>query len=173
MTRQHSAALIYTPDADPAPMLEQVVRAFQARGVALAGAIQHARGACDMELELLPSSTRMSISQNLGGGSKACRLDAAAMAEASSIVRKAIDKGPSLVVFNKYGAQEVEGKGLHDEIALAISAGIPVLIPVPERFLPQWSAFTAGEFTALPCSAEAVLSWWDALSADTSANQAF
>ncbi|HJV88391.1 MAG TPA: DUF2478 domain-containing protein [Noviherbaspirillum sp.] len=163
MTQHQLAALIYPPEIDPAPILEDAARQLHARGVAVAGAIQHASGPCNMELELLPSGCRMAISQNLGSGSLGCRLDASALAEAASIVRKAIDNGPELVVFNKYGAQEAEGKGMHDEVALAITVGIPVVIPVPERFLPQWSAFTGGEFTALPCTAQAVLSWWEAL----------
>ncbi len=163
MTQHHLAVLIYPTDFDPAPILDDAVRKLLARGVAIAGALQHASGPCDMELELLPSGRRISISQNLGSGAMGCRLDAAALAEAASIVRKAIDNGPDLAIFNKYGAQEAEGKGLHDEIALAITAGIPVVIPVPERFLPQWSTFTAGEFATLACSTPAVLSWWDAL----------
>lgn len=117
-----------------------------------------------MELELLPSAQRISISQNLGPGSTGCRLDAAALAQAASEVRQAIHSGPSLAIFNKFGVAEAEGRGMHDEIAAAVMAAVPVLIPVGERFLPQWSDFTGGEFTALPCTTDAILSWWDAFS---------
>lgn len=163
MTQLPIAALVYSRDVDPSPALIEAVREFRVRNVALAGAIQHADGACSMELELLPSARRMPISQNLGSGAQGCRLDAAALAEAASLMRQAIDNAPALAIFNKFGVQEAEGKGLHEEIAAAITAGIPVLIAVAERFLPQWSAFTGDEFTTLPCTADAILSWWDAI----------
>ena len=163
MTRSLIAALIYSPNTDPGSALVEVVRILRARGVALAGAVQHGSVSCSMELELLPSARRISISQNLGNGAKGCRLDSVALAEVASVVRQAIDSGPSLVIFNKFGVQEAEGKGLHHEIAAAVTNRIPVLIAVGERFLPQWSEFTGGEFTPLPCTADAAVSWWDAL----------
>jgi hypothetical protein len=166
MTPLPIAALIYDPETDPAPALVEVVRALRTRGVTLAGAIQHATESCAMELEFLSSDRRMSIAQNMGSGAGSCRLDARALAEAASVIRQAIDSAPSLAIFNKFGTQEAEGKGLHDEITAAVTAGVPVLIPVGERFLPQWSAFTGGEFAALPCTAHAALSWWDAISED-------
>lgn len=160
------AALVYGPDSYPASALVEVARVLGARGVALAGAIQHDTGPCSMELELLPSALRLSISQNLGSGAIGCRLDATALAEAASIIRRAIDSAPSLMIFNKFGTQEAAGEGLSDEIAEAVMAGVPVLIAVGERFLAQWSAFTGGEWTQLDCSAEAALAWWNAVSGE-------
>ncbi|RZI39956.1 DUF2478 domain-containing protein [Herbaspirillum sp. HC18] len=155
------AALVYGSGVDASPVLTGIVRELQRRGVALAGAIQHDEGPCSMMLELLPSGARMSISQVLGNGVTGCRLDSAALADAASRIRQAVDADPQLAVFNKFGAQEVEGAGLRDEIAAAVTGGIPVLVPVSDRFLEQWSAFAGGEFTQLDCSVEAALAWWD------------
>lgn len=164
MTSLPIAALIYGLDTDPGPVLAETARTLRARGVALAGAIELATGSCAMELELLPSARRIAISQELGSGASGCRLDTAALAEAASMVRQAISGAPSLVIFNKFGTQEAEGGGLHGEIAAAVTAGLPVLIPVAQRFLPQWTEFTGGEFTALSCEPDAALSWWDSIS---------
>jgi len=163
------AALVYPADTNPSPVLVEVARALQARGVSLIGAIQHDLGpkeTCGMELELLPSGVRLPMSQDLGPGSNACRLDPAAMAEASAQVRKAIEAGrPELAIFNKFGAQEVAGDGLRDEMVATVMAGIPLLTAVAERFGDDWAAFTGGEASLMPCTVEAALAWWSALSA--------
>lgn len=171
MSTQHStprtiAALVYQPGTDPSPVLEKVVRALQQRGVALAGAIQHSDGPCSMELELLPSGRRLPISQNLGSGASGCRLDTVALAEAASIMRRAIDASPQLVVFNKFGAQEAAGRGLRDEMTAAAVGGLPVLTAVSAALLNEWSDFTGGGAVQLPCSVDAALAWWDALATD-------
>lgn len=163
LNRAKIAALVYGPGVDPSPVLLEVVRKLQERGVALAGAIQHSAGPCSMALEILPSGLRIPISQELGSGATGCRLDSAALAEAASMVRRAIDTAPALVVFNKFGAQEAGGSGLYDEMATAMIAGIPVLTAVNETLLPQWTAFTGGEFVRLACSAEAAQTWWDSI----------
>lgn len=167
MPRMPIAALVYGPDIDPDPVLASIVRVLQGRGLALAGAIQHGgAGLCSMDLELLPSGLCMPISQDLGSGAISCRLDTTALAEAASIIRRAIDASPALAIFNKFGTQEVAGGGLRDEMAAALMAGVPVLTMVGERFLPQWLEFTGGDSVQLPCSAEAALDWWNAVSAD-------
>ena len=155
------AALVYGAGVNASLVLTEIVRELQRRGVSLAGAIQHDEGPCSMTLELLPSGERMLISQELGNGVAGCRLDSAALADAAALLRLAMNTAPHLAVFNKFGAQEVAGGGLRDEIASAVMNGIPVLIPVSDRFLAQWSAFTGGEFAQLDCSAEAALAWWD------------
>lgn len=167
MNRTKIAALIYGPGIDPSPVLVEIVRSLQERGVALAGAIQHSAGPCSMALEILPSGLRIPISQSLGSGASGCRLDSAALAEAASLVRRTIESAsaPALVVFNKFGAQEAGGSGLYDEMAAVMIAGMPVLTAVNEALLPQWTAFTGGEFARLTCSAETALAWWDGIAA--------
>lgn len=164
MTSMPIAALVYGPETDPSPTLTEVVRILQARGVVLAGALQHDNGPCSMELELMPSGRRMSISQDLGAESAGCKLDTTALAEAGSLIRRAIDGSPMLAVFNKFGTQEAAGDGLRDEMAAALMAGIPVLTAVGERFLPQWLEFTGGDSVQLACTADAALHWWAAVS---------
>ena len=162
------AAVVYSPDTDPSPLLAAVAAALGARGVRVAGVVQHDLGPremCGMELEVLPSGARMPMTQALGEGATGCRLDPAALAEAGAQVRAAIDTGPQLVVFNKFATQEVAGGGLRDEMAAAVLAGIPLLTAVAERYVDEWQGFTGGESTLLACTQEAMLAWWDTLSA--------
>jgi hypothetical protein len=155
-------ALIYGSGTDPACVLEKVVVDLRQRGIALAGAIQHSGEACSMTLELLDSGSRIPISQNLGAGSGACRLDLSALAQAASLVRKAIDASPALVVFNKFGAQEAAGDGMRDEMLMAAMAGLSIIVPVRDSLLPQWKEFVGDDFVQLDCDTKAVLAWWDA-----------
>lgn len=157
------AALVYGPGADPPGVMGTVIATLRQRGVALAGAIQFNTGSCTMTLELLPSGLHIPISQDLGSGAGACRLDSGALADAAAQIRQAIDASPALAVFNKFGAQEAAGAGLRDEMATAAMAGLPVLTTVRDSLLNQWVEFTGGESVQLPCSVEAALAWWDSL----------
>ncbi|WP_420474528.1 DUF2478 domain-containing protein [Noviherbaspirillum sp. ST9] len=166
MNRLNIAALIYGDGIDPAPVLADVVAELRKRDVALAGVIQHGDSSCAMTLELLSSGERVSISQDLGSGSRGCRLDSTALAGTASRVRQAIDASPALAVFNKFGSQEAAGKGLSDEMAAAATAGLPVLTAVRDSLLEQWAEFTGGEYARLDCSTQAALAWWDGLNPD-------
>ncbi len=65
-----------------------------------------------------------------------CGLDVSALAETTSIIRNAINDRLDLVVVEKFGELEQNGKGLIDEILQTIVEGIPLLISVPEAALP-------------------------------------
>ncbi|HZW21570.1 DUF2478 domain-containing protein [Noviherbaspirillum sp.] len=160
------AALVYRDGIDPAPVLQDVVSLLRQRGVVVGGAVQHGDVGCAMTLELLPSGVRVPISQDLGSGASGCRLDSVALAEAASLVRKAIDASPQLAVFNKFGSQEAVGSGMHAEMVAAVTAGVPILTAVRDTLLPQWEEFTGGQSAQLSCTVEAALAWWDALASD-------
>ena len=66
---------------------------------------------------------------------------------------------------NKFGAREVGGAGLRDDMAATVLAGVPLLTAVGERFMPEWREFTGGEFTALKADVADILAWWAALRA--------
>ena len=91
-----------------------------------------------------------------------CRVDPAALARGSVAVRGAIGRGVDLVIINKFGAQEVSGAGLRDEMGETVMAGVPLLTAVGERFLEDWKQFTGGDFVLLPPQLDAILQWWSA-----------
>ena len=164
------AAIVYRPADEVEALLLRVARTLAARGVRVGGVLQHDRiapasGACAMELEDLTSGARFALSQALGSGSGACRLDPAGLAQAAMAVRAACEKGVELIFINKFGGQEAGGGGLRDEMALAALAGVPLLTAVGERFLPDWHTFTGGAGTLLAPDLAQVLAWWDALHA--------
>lgn len=162
------AAILYSPEDNVEAVLAAAAVRLAARGVRLGGVIQHDIGGtlddpCAMELEDLASGARFSLSQELGRGSEACRLDPDALARAAMMVRGGIDHGAELVIFNKFGAQEAAGAGLRDEMGLAVLAGRPLLTAVGHRFLPEWTEFTGGSGSLLEPTVDSVIAWWSAI----------
>lgn len=162
------AAILYKPTDHIEPVLLAAARAIAASGARLGGVLQHdiptvIDDPCAMELEDLANGARFALSQELGSGSEACRLDPAALARAAMSIRNALEAGADLVVANKFGAQEAAGAGLRAEMALAVTSGVPLLTAVGERFLAEWQDFTGGETTLLPPNTDAILAWWQAI----------
>jgi len=65
-----------------------------------------------------------------------------------------------LVIVNKFGKTEAEGRGLRSEIAEAILASKPVLTAVSTRIYPAWQSFTGSFGTMLICDESIVRGWW-------------
>lgn len=162
------AAIVYRPTDNVEAVLIAAARELAARGVKLGGVLQHdiatvVDDPCAMELEDLASGERFALSQDLGSGSEACRLDPASLAHAAVAVRVAIEQGVELVMINKFAAQESLGAGLRTEMGAAVMAGIPLLTAVGERFLSDWNEFTGGASVLLPPDVSRVLDWWSSV----------
>lgn len=99
------------------------------------------------------------ISQNLGRNSRGCSLDMGGLAEAGQVLRQALDQQPDLVFINRFGYGEVQGRGLKQEFSELISAGIPLLTLVSEKYLDGWQAFSAGLAHTLPLERAAIEQW--------------
>ena len=159
------AAVVYKPTDNIEALLARAAHALTARGVRLGGVLQHdiptvIEDPCAMQLENLETGESIPLSQDLGRGSVSCRVDPDALARGSVAVRGALERGVDLVIINKFGAQEVSGAGLRDEMGETVLAGVPLLTAVGERFLPEWRAFTGGECALLLPTLEAILQWW-------------
>ncbi len=119
---------------------------------------------CHMDLSILGTPTLIRISQFLGPGSRGCRLDAAGLETAVGLVEAALQKGmPDLLIINKFGKQECEGRGFRPVIGQALALGIPVLTAVSAVNMAGFLAFSDGMATALPADDAAILDWHQAL----------
>lgn len=163
---QSVAAIVYANEAYPEAIFEALVKRYRALGLSLAGVLQHrafegADRRCDVLLEDLTTGHRTALFENRGPGARGCRLNEAALVEATARVEGSLESVPKLLVLNKFGKVECEGGGLRDLIASAIDRGIPVIIGVPERNLEAWRNF-AGEFSAeLPTDANRIAAWFE------------
>src|SRR3546814_7667320 len=82
-----------------------------------------------MDLRLLPDGPVVRISVDRGAEARGCRLDAGAVEQSVLWVAGTLESAELLVV-NKFGKQEAEGKGLSGTIAEALEHGLPVLVVV-------------------------------------------
>lgn len=149
-------------------LLADVAQALAERGWPLAGVIQtnpenSRNGPCHMDIHVLSSRNVIRISQDLGTRSRGCRLDAGALAHAVGLAEAALATPARMVIVNKFGKQEIEGRGFRFLIAEALSLGIPVLTAVGKENLPAFRAFAAGHEQEVDAELGAILAWVDAV----------
>lgn len=142
-----------------------LVDALQLAGWRLSGVIQ-SRGiadtechCADMDLTSITTGEVFRISQPLGNGSHGCRLHPGALAQCSETLERELAMGPELLILNRFGQGESEGRGFRDLIGRALEMGIPVLIAVRPKYAPAWSDFGGDYACDLPFEVDAVLSW--------------
>lgn len=134
-------------------------------GVRLVGALRPVAKAddaasCDCDLWLLPDGPLVRITQDLGTGSAACRMDAGAFEEAVGLATSRLQTGGAdLVLLNKFGLSEAEGRGFRTLIAEALGRGVPVLTGVSEAHRAAFERFAEGMATHLPPEEDAILVW--------------
>ncbi len=146
--------------------LVKVSEDLRARGVKLAGAVQfnielQAEYKCQMDLEILNGSDVVRISQDLGALSQGCRLDPEGLERAVGLVGAALDQGADLLIINKFGKQEVDGRGFRPLIGEALGRGIPVITAVARGNVDGFEAFAEGMATRLQPKPEIVIDWFN------------
>ncbi|MDA7427599.1 DUF2478 domain-containing protein [Primorskyibacter aestuariivivens] len=146
-------------------LLERVVGQLSAEGVRVLGALR-ANGTdgenahCNSDLRLLPDGPVARITQDLGAGSTSCRMDAGALEDAVGIaVARFAESGADLIVLNKFGLSEAEGRGFRGLIAEALGRGIPVLTGLTDAHRPAFELFAEGTATALAPEEGVILDW--------------
>ncbi|MCK0143924.1 DUF2478 domain-containing protein [Aliiroseovarius sp. F20344] len=116
---------------------------------------------CDMKVRVLPDGPAIAITQALGPGSDACRLDPAGIAEAVILVTKRGVRDADVFILNKFGPEEAEGRGFRAAIAEAIENDVPVLVGLGAGANTHkgFAAFTGDMAETLPADLGAVLTW--------------
>lgn len=142
-------ALVYGSGVDPAPIMSEVADHLTGRGFRCAGFVQRdvprpGRSRCDMLLADVATGATIAISQDRGPGARGCRLDEGELARAIMATMAALAHAPDLLLINKFGKAEAEGRGFVPLIGEAAAQGVPLLIAVPWRNIESWRRF-AGE----------------------------
>lgn len=145
-------------------LIAQTAEALRARGVPLAGAVQvnaerDPEYKCDMDLHILSGANVVRISQDLGKLSRGCRLDPAGLESAVGLVAAALEDGPALLIVNKYGKQEIDGRGFRPLIGEALARDIPVITAVNAGNLDAFLSFAEDLAERLPEDVEGILDW--------------
>ncbi len=161
-------AAIYLEKGDIDGFLGDVADTLRADGLRVYGALQ-SRGAlvgechcADMDLTTIGSNRVFRISQPLGAGSHGCRLHPGALAECSTFIEREMEQGADLLILNRFGRGESEGRGFRDLIAKALESEVPILTAVRPTYGHALAAFGADLACYLPMQRDAVFTWFAA-----------
>lgn len=114
---------------------------------------------CDMDVKVLPDGPVFRISQSLGRGARGCRLDPESLERSVAAVEASLGEGADLIVLNKFGKQEAEGRGFREMLARAVADGIPVLVGLNGLNEPAFEEFAGGMAERCEPSPEALAQW--------------
>jgi nucleoside-triphosphatase THEP1 len=147
-------------------LLSGLAETLAERGHATCGSVQinteRGGGPCDMDVSVLPNGPILRISQDLGTAARGCRLDPTALETAVGLVETRLKAGADLLIINKFGKHEADGRGFRTVIAEAIGLGIPVLVGVNALNLEAFQSFVGPDAVRLKPSEEAILAWFEA-----------
>jgi len=143
--------------------IAEVVHALTRDGLHLCGTVRAAATEpadhpCDMDLRILPDGPGYRISQPLGPGARGCRLDGGVIEAIASDVELRLARADLLIV-NKFGKLESQGRGLATAITRALEAPMPVLVGVNAMNRAGFLEFSAGMATSLPPDVGVVCAW--------------
>lgn len=147
-------------------LLATVAAHLEQQGFRLTGVVQtnferEGTHHCDMDVRILPAGPVVRISQDLGAGSRGCRLDPGALETAVATVAPVINstRPIDLMILNKFGKHEAEGRGFRHLIGDALMRGIPILTGVNNLNRAAFDTFTDGCATALPEDFQVLMDW--------------
>ena len=131
-------------------VLEQVAGALRARGRRVAGLVQRrgrASGDCncrDLDLLDLKTGRYHRISEDRGALAEGCHLDWQAIVQLAGELEQGLDAETDVLIINRFGRSESEGRGFRTAIERAIEMGIPVVVAVQQKYLDPWRVFHGG-----------------------------
>lgn len=149
-------------------LLSEFASRLIAQGVRVGGVVQSNttctdNDLCDMDVRVMPDGPVFRISQSLGAGSRGCRLNPDALEQAVGHVSESLNAAsrqlPQLLIVNKFGKHEADGRGFRPLIADAMMAGVPVLTAVNPTNHAAFEEFAQGMETCLPGQLPALLDW--------------
>ncbi len=156
--------LLYDTSFEVDPIISAAISLMRAGGLNVGGLRQrfgHAlpNGKRAMWLEDIQTGLTLRLDRPRGPGATSCILDPDALARAACLLRQSAENGAELVVLNRFGHAEAEGRGMRHEIAGIICAGTPMLIPVRYALLPDLEGFLGAQGHLLLPSAAAIAAW--------------
>lgn len=145
-------------------LLAKCAKVLARRRISLCGTVQvntarAGAGPCDMDVRVLPDGPVLRISQNLGAKARGCRLDTGALETAVGAVMARLSDETDLLIVNKFGKHEADGRGFRDVIAEALARDIPVLVGVNALNHAAFLEFSGAEATRLAPCATQITAW--------------
>ncbi len=114
---------------------------------------------CDMDVQVLPKGPVIRISQSLGENARGCRLDPAALEEAVALTERALQAGAEILIINKFGKHEAEGRGFRAVIGEALALEVPVLVGLNQLNREAFFEFVGDLGVALDPDVDTLETW--------------
>lgn len=157
-------AIVYSDGLAADRIISDLGYRIRDAGIAVAGIVQHNkfirdRTRCDMEVEELASGTVLQISEDRGREARGCRMDRGALLEAAGLLSASLESEPDLLIINKFGKLEAEGRGLRETLSDAVQLGVPIVVGVPYRNIEQWRSFAGGMAEECPIGSSRLYDW--------------
>jgi nucleoside-triphosphatase THEP1 len=170
-TERNLAALVYDDRQDPDGVLRGFADDTNAQGFRVVGMVQ--AGQCadsSLSAVLVHSGETLLLAQDFDPKVSGCRLDIDRLQNAGARIADALDLGADLLIINRFGKRERDGRGLGHLIERARDAHTPVVIAVSSHRLADWTTF-AGETEKLACERVALDAWWRVVSTQRSSDR--
>jgi hypothetical protein len=116
---------------------------------------------------LVHSGEKLLLAQDFDPRASGCRLDADRLQNAAERIAGALEAGADIMIINRFGKRERDGKGLAYLIERAHAADVPVVIAVSNRNFAEWIKFAGGMSVKLACNRRPLDTWWRKVSART------
>ena len=144
-------------------LLAGVAEALGKKGLSLCGTVQldterAEEHHCDMDVLVLPDGPKIRISQFLGTDARGCKLNPEALETSVGQTEERLKAGADLLIVNKFGKQEAEGRGFREAVGEALARDIPAIIGVSEGSRDAFMQFV-GEAQQLDPDHDAVMAW--------------
>jgi hypothetical protein len=165
------AALVYDDEDDPDAVLREFADDLNAHGFRAVGLVQ--AGQCadsSLSAVLVHSGETLLLSQPPSEGAIGCKLDLSRLQDAGVRVAGALESGADILIVNRFGKRERDGKGLGFLIDRALDADVPVVIAVSRKSFADWIKFAGGMSVKLACDRHALDAWWRRVSLRTAAS---
>jgi len=162
------ASIVYGVGDDPDRLLIEFANdlarsGFRPVGVAQRGHNCHSTSP-GLGVVTLPNGNVISLVDDRTRDIAACRLENERLEDLAKQLTASIEGGADLIIVNRFGHSEAEGRGLVDLISQALNADIPLLIAVSERRFPTWIRFCNGMSVRLACRRDMLDRWWRSIS---------
>ncbi|WP_293574341.1 DUF2478 domain-containing protein [Phaeobacter sp.] len=147
-------------------LLSALAERLQADGLRLAGIVQsntecYDNELCDMDVRVLPEGETIRISQSLGPEARGCRLNPEALERAVGQVNAVLAQSPApqVLLVNKFGKHEADGRGMRPVIGDALARGVVVVTGVNRMNVSAFESFSEGIAQEATAELEALVSW--------------
>lgn len=132
---------------------------YRLGGIVQSNAHRPGRRRCDMYVKDLLGGDEIKISFDRGNEARGCRLDPDAFARIDGWIERAVLEHVELLVINKFGREEANGRGLRTVLAEALIAEIPLLIGISPQNLSDFLTFVGNSATRLGPDIDAITAW--------------